>query len=132
MSKYIFGFVGFNLLLLSIVNIWLNGTKWDFLQINKKNISIPLNVSEGKAAPKSKVAKMFTIELGVFGKKDEAERELQRLSKIGIQAFYSPYRTEHGDIFYKIRRGVYSSKQNAEEIIKNLAKQRIKGRVVEL
>lgn len=76
--------------------------------------------------------KEFTLEIGSCETKTCITKTLQSLSKKGVEAFYTPSK-EDGTLIFRIRRGIFTSRQSAERAQTTLNKEKkIKSLVVEL
>lgn len=74
----------------------------------------------------------FTLELGTCEDKTCIEKTLENLYKSGVDAFYTPTESE-GKMIYRIRRGIFNSRQLAEKAQAALIKsKKINSKVMEL
>jgi SPOR domain len=57
---------------------------------------------------------LYTIELGVSERKEEAESMVAAMQAQGVDAFYTPL-NHGGHVIYRIRRGLYRSREDADQ-----------------
>lgn len=74
----------------------------------------------------------FTVELKAAGSKEEAEKVLAMLNELGIKAYYSTFQSQ-GHVVYRIRKGIYKSRQEAADAAAALARNdKVSATVVKL
>ena len=66
----------------------------------------------------------FTVELAITTSQEKANRVVNELGNLGIDAFYTPLHKK-GHVFFRIRSGIFKSKAEARLAAKNL--QNIRG-----
>lgn len=54
----------------------------------------------------------FTLEFSVFSNKSEAENMIDKLAKLGVDGYYTPFQRE-GRVLFRVRKGVYPNEQLA-------------------
>ncbi|MEZ4741181.1 MAG: SPOR domain-containing protein [Bdellovibrionota bacterium] len=61
----------------------------------------------------------FTLEISVARTQQEANKIIDDLSKIGVQAYYTPFNNE-GQVVYRIRTGIFNNQETAKKTAKSL------------
>lgn len=114
------------------------GRKFFNRYAEKSQVSEPLPYSSiGNYPPFQERQKIpsdssYTLELTTCDSKTCIQELLNSFSKQGVQAFYTPYRTDKKVIFH-IRKGIFPSRLAAEQAQFSLEKTlKIKSKVVEL
>lgn len=78
------------------------------------------------------LTEQYTLELKHFSSQSDAEKELERLAKLGIDAYFTPVISD-GKVLYRVRRGIYPSQVMANRAAQDLKKMsRIESTVVKL
>lgn len=62
----------------------------------------------------------FTLEVDVANDRNAAINEVEKLAAQGVQAFFTPYERK-GQIYYRIRLGIFSSQSDALQHSRELA-----------
>ncbi len=74
----------------------------------------------------------FTLEFQVFRDRSKAENMVKHLIEQGVQAYYTPLQRQE-EIIYRVRRGVFESKNLASKAAASLRKQKnLSARVIRL
>ncbi|SMF79407.1 SPOR domain-containing protein [Pseudobacteriovorax antillogorgiicola] len=74
----------------------------------------------------------YTVELSSSQNEKEAQRLVKKLSMEGVEAFYTPL-NQRGHVVYRVRSGIYNSREQALKQASFLAREyRIKGQVERL
>lgn len=88
---------------------------------------------DDSSSPTKTVNNMFTLELQVVATRSQADRMISDLLKRGVRAFYTEHSDKNGKKIFSIRRGLYSTLEEAQSASRILLAQRsLRNRVVEL
>ena len=96
--------------------------------------TIGIGTEQDSPDPSKTVNDMFTLELQVVATRSQADRMIADLLKRGVRAFYTEHTASNGgQKTYSIRRGLYSTLEEAQSASRILLAQRsIHNRVVTL
>lgn len=90
------------------------------------------NVNARNLTKRSKISNKYTLEFKVFNQSRAAEEFVDSLNHRGIEAYYTPFQ-RNGKVIFRVRRGVFSSKQTAEKAAIALRqKSKVNSRVIKL
>jgi DedD protein len=70
----------------------------------------------------------FTVQVGSFSRKDNAERLYQLLMKKGYKSYLREYRDD-GKMLYRVRVGNLSTRKEAEELQGSLMKEALPTKI---
>lgn len=96
-------------------------------QANPKNIFFYTDIGSSQSIKNDELdsisiaSKKFTIELSTVSNRHEAESLIGELRRKGILAYYTPIR-RGPDVRFKIRIGVFSTPNDAEKKLQNMAR----------
>ena len=72
----------------------------------------------------------WTVQLGSFGEKNNAERQVKSLADKGFPAFVSRYQNESGKVLFRVRVGTEKDRARADKLQARLAKSGFTGKVL--
>ena len=75
-------------------------------------------------AEKLPLPEQYTVELGVATSQNQALQLMNELSGKGVKAYYTPYH-DQGRVVYRIRKGVFASRKQAEKELEKLAEKKL-------
>lgn len=83
---------------------------------------------DGSKEGNTPLQEQFVIEILLTKDRDQAQNAVDKLGNVGIDAFYTPL-NRRGEVFYRVRAGVFGSRDQAEQSLEGLAKRGIKGKL---
>lgn len=72
----------------------------------------------------------WTVQLGSFGDKANAERQVKQLTDKGFPAFLSRYQNSAGKVLYRVRVGTEKDRARADKLLARLANSGFNGKVL--